>query len=200
MKNFARLVLLLALVSAAQAQGTYEALHDYTIGTSGSVPNTAGWSFTPQESIHVTDLGCLDYVVTPQGPVDIGLWASTGQLLAQTTIYATNTLINVSRYVSISPLFLNGGTSYRIGIWSASGLFLDAAGPGIGGSATLSSDLTLDGLALATNGGGLVFPDQQGSAGTMIIGANFLYDRIPEPSVSALLALGGLLLGLRKLR
>ena len=192
MKTLAQIVVLLTSIAFARAQGAFEGLTDYSTGpSSGSFAVTAGWSFTPQISIEVTHLGCLDYVVTPQGPVDVGLWTSAGQLIASAIVDATNKLTDVSRYVALgTAVFLNAGTSYRLGVWSSSGLFLDPVGPGVGGSATVSSDIAL-GNAVVASGNGFVFPDQQaGPAGTMLLGPNFRFDRVPEPATGSLLFLG----------
>lgn len=151
MKTCAQLFLLFATLAVARAQGTYEGLTSFSSSaSSGFVSGTAGWSFTPQISITVTHLGCLDYIVTPQGPVDIGLWTSAGQLLASAVVDATNTLVDVSRYVLLaSSVILNSGSAYRLGIWSANGLFLDPVGPGFGGSATVSPDIALGASAVS---------------------------------------------------
>jgi hypothetical protein len=198
MKRVAYSLLLLCSLSSAPAQGTYEALTNFSTGaSSGVVAGTAGWSFTPQISIEVTHLGCLDYVVTPQGPVDIGLWTDAGTLLSSAVIYATNTLDNLSRYIAISPVFLNGGSTYRLGAYSPSGLFLDLIGPG-NGSSTLSTDINLGASAVGT--GGFAFPGTLGSNGSMLLAPNFRYDRVPEPGSTALFGLAAALFALRKRR
>lgn len=198
MKQLAHISLLLLSVAVAQAQGTYEAVMDFSNSpSSGIITGTAGWSFTPQITIQLTHLGCLDYVVTPQGPVDIGIWTDAGVLLSQAVVYATNSPVNQTRYVGVTPILLAAGSTYRIGAYSPSGsLFLDPVGPGYGGAVTLSSDIVLGGLAVGAPG--FVFPNQSGAAGTMILAPNFRYDRIPEPGTVGLLAVAGLLLAARK--
>jgi hypothetical protein len=201
MKYLAHVTVLLCGIAAAQAQGTYEALLNYSNATPGTLSSTAGWSFTPQINIQVTHLGCLDYVFTSQGPIDIGLWTDSGTLLAQSQVFSTNTLVNSTHYVAlVNPIVLLGGSTYRVGAFSPGGMLIDAVGPGFGGGATLSSDIGLGGLAVSSSTGSFTFPDSKGASGTMLEAPNFRYDRIPEPATSTLLALSAVLVAFRRQR
>lgn len=195
-----RLICALLLVATmAQAQSTFEGMVSFSGGSISTSTKTVGWSFTPQISIQVTDLGCFDQVFTSAGPVDIGLWTATGQLLQSAVVFQTNTLVNLTRYVGLaSPVFLNAGSSYRIGAFSANGLFFETVGSSFGGSATLSSDLSLGSLQVSTATGTFTFPDISGAAGTAMAAPNLLYTRIPEPAASALLGLAALVFAFRR--
>ena len=201
MKRLILVAVLFVSFAAAQAQGTYEALLNYSNATPGSISGTAGWTFTPNINIQVTHLGCLDYVFTSQGPIDIGLWTDAGTLLAQTPVYSTNTVLNQTHYVAlVNPIVLLGGSTYRIGAFSPGGMLIDAVGPGLSGGATLSSDINLGGLAVSSSSGSFTFPDTKGASGTMLEAPNFRYDRIPEPSASTLLAVAAALVAFRRRR
>jgi hypothetical protein len=94
-----------------------------TSGSQMGEQYTVGFSFTASESLQITHLGCLD--ITPDGysyPVEIGLWnRQTGQLLVRSVIKPTGTSLLLSgahRYVPITPISLQPGTPYVVGVFS----------------------------------------------------------------------------------
>src|SRR5207245_6515346 len=170
----------LALVVTGHAQGTSEAVLSFATPISGSINGTAGWTFQPVSSISVTGLGAFNYVVMNQGPIQVALWDSGGNLLASNTITTSSGLTNVTRYESVTPVQLSPGITYYLGAYSGSGsMLLSAVTPDFG-SVSLSPDIHLRGTA--QNTGGFGFPTANaGPDGAMYLGLNFRYQFIPEP-------------------
>ena len=195
-KNFLSLLTLVCSVCAARPQGTFEAISSFVPGSiSAPVSGAAGWTFVPLQGIQITALGCADLptdsVVSDWGPLSIGLWTDSGSLLVATNIYTTNTLVNQSRYVSITPFTLAAGQTYRLGIFSTTpGFSLTIIGPppNFDGSATLDPLIQLGSLAQGNSGFG--FPNTLGPSGTMYVGPNFMFRNLPEPSAFGLVAVG----------
>lgn len=81
--------------------------------------NTVGWQFSvaPGSDITVNALGWWDQ--TPDTPLaashQVGIWTTSGTLLASTTVDANAALTGAFRYATINPLTLSAGTSYLIG-------------------------------------------------------------------------------------
>lgn len=192
MRNILRIIAFVGAVCSAQAQGTSEALTAYTLpSAAGIVSGTGGWAFKPTTTISVTSLGCLQYLVGAQGDMQVGLWASGGQLLASASIAATNPVVNFTLYAAINEVLLNAGSTYAVGVFSPSGsVLLNLVSENVDGSATLSPDVQL--LGSATGTPGFTYPGSVGANTTLLLGPNFQYrPTIPEPSSLALLALGG---------
>lgn len=192
MRNILKMVAFIGAVCTAQAQGTSEALTAYTLpSAAGFVSGTGGWAFTPTTGISVTSLGCLQYLVGAQGGMQVGLWASSGQLMASASIAATNPAVNFTLYAAINEVFLNAGSTYAVGVYSPSGgVLLNLVTQNVDGSATLSPDVQL--LGSATGTPGFTYPGTVGANTTLLLGPNFQYrPTIPEPSALALLALAG---------
>ena len=191
MKRLAQILVSLAFAwSSADAQSSFEAISRYTAGSVNAfTTGTGGWIFQPQVDMSVTNLGCLQGLVSTYGPVNIGLWADQGGvLLASTVIQPTNTLFNGTRYATISPVPLSSGHLYRIGAYAPGGLSLNLIGPppDYDGSVTLSPYVSLVGSALITNG--FMFPSSSGPSGTLLLGANFRFSAnvvySPPPTLS----------------
>jgi hypothetical protein len=164
-------------------------------------PFTLGWEFTVTGTIQVFDLAFYDD--GENGLVDshqLGLWNSTGTLLASGTVLAgtASPLVNQWREVAVSPVQLGPG-NYFVG-----GLFLDgndpvwfpglsnltgfASGPGITyDQATFAFGSTLSNPTI---------PD--GSPG--FFGANFVFSPTPEPGSVLLLltVVAGVLIAFRR--
>ncbi|HWW00078.1 MAG TPA: PEP-CTERM sorting domain-containing protein [Candidatus Acidoferrum sp.] len=195
MRNILRIFALIGAICSAQAQGTSEAVSSYTLpAAAGFLSGTGGWAFKPNINMAVTNLGCLQYLVSGpngQGNMQVGLWANGGQLLASASIASTNPLLNFTLYAAINQVFLNAGSTYVVGIYSPSGsVLLNLVTQGVDGSATLSPDLQL--LGSATGTPGFVYPGSVSANNTLLLGPNFQYRPVvPEPSALALLSLGG---------
>jgi hypothetical protein len=150
-------------------------------------------------------LGCLaDFF--PNNPaaaqLEVGLWNSSGLLLASTFITLGSSNINQSLYEPVSQVGLNPRNTYSIGVYFPSGTCtLDVATPTIN-NGSVSTSLDILSLASAEGTGGFVVPtggldDKVPNAA--FLGPNFRYTGgVPEPSSGLLLALGGLLLAARR--
>jgi len=207
MKKSLSILILAFAISAAHSQGTFEAISGFTQGSiSGPVGSVGGWTFTPLQGIQITALGCFDSspnytLVSDQGPITIGLWTDSGTLLVSSVIYNTNNLVNQTRYASITPFTLSAGQTYRLGAYAPSGIIsLNVIGPppNFDGSVTLASLIQLGAGASASSG--FNFPNTLAPSGTMYLGANFMFNNLPEPSAFALVAVGVLLAACRRHR
>ncbi len=187
------MVIALAVVCTAGAQGTSEAILGYTANASGFATGTAGWTFQTTTSLTATELGCFTNVFFNNAAVStiqVGLWAPDGSLLASNSITPASSLLDQSRYESIEPVLLTPNQVYHIGIFNPGGnLGLEVAGVSSGGTVSLASLISLRGTALGS--GGFTSPlEMPGPDASIYAGPNFLYRWVPEPSSSLLLGLG----------
>jgi len=200
------LISLTAIVAAwaAFGQGTFEAIEDYDSNNPGQWNGTVGGEFTVTNPVTVTAIGCFDYLFgINTGPIQVGIWNSSGTLLASSTLSSTNTLSNQSRYQAITPLFLDPGQTYSMGACSTNGtIYVYVASPALGGSLLTPGEIVLGDAAQTSSAFPAAPADMPGTPGSMFVGANFQFqDRVPEPSAGPLLGLGGLLLaGCRRWR
>jgi len=191
--------LFLSLVRFVSAQGTLDAISSYTPGSiSGPTAGTAGWTFTPLAGIQVTDLGCLDFMITDQGPITIGFWNSSGTLLVSAVLSNTNELSGETRYAAVTPFYLTAGQTYTLGAYSSSGsITVTYVGqPPLDGAISLAPQFQLG--EYATVNGGFTMPNNLGPAGSMCLGPTFRFRDVPEPSALALVAVGVLVLARRR--
>lgn len=172
--------------------------------SSNNQSQTIGWSFRPTTDITITALGLLD--IGADGLVDpheVGVWQSSGTLLAQTLIPegTGTTRIGNFRYVDIQPLLLASGQDYVIGA-----LYLAASAPGLGPS---DSDPDRDSFQGAFNNanaprsfapeiefletrfgtqqiGNLILPNQTTPNASALLGPGFLFEATETPSVTAI--------------
>jgi hypothetical protein len=194
------LIAALATACNAWAQGTSEAIPDYTQSAIAPVSSTAGWTFETTANLMVLDLGCFTNVFfgNPNvSDVKVGLWASDGSLMVSTDITPASTLFGFSFYEAIKPVALDPGQIYHIGVFALpnGNLFLDAA---VAGDFSSTPDISVRGTALAA--AGFAFPGEiQPLDGAIYAGPNFRYQEgVPEPSSALLLCLGGGLLLARR--
>jgi hypothetical protein len=204
MMNLIRVLLFLAVALTANAQGAVEAMLSF-VGTapSGSSPvyssvfssinGSVGWTFRPGTDIEVTALGAFGYLVPSRGNLEIGLWDSSGTLLASHAVGAGSTAVGQSLYESIAPLRLAASQTYFLGAYSSAGpLTAVVVTPSTppNGYATMSPEIQL-GLVAYSSGSGFSFPaTTDGLPGYAIIAPNFEYQPIPEASASMLLSGG----------
>jgi hypothetical protein len=196
------LAVLIGRVEAASADPFMAFTTDTTHSSGGtSVHNTEGYSFSPGTDITVLQLGVfdsdLDGLVDPH---QVGLWTSSGVLLASATVPAgtSASLVSAYRFVPITPLTLLHGETYVLGAE-------------LGTIGTNGSDDPTENVANAVNpafdphigtvtalgiGGGFGFPGSSASLLTMV--PNFL--AVPEPYTAALLGAGLIVFGVARRR
>jgi hypothetical protein len=167
-------------------------------GVPGYVEGTGGWSFDSLTSISVTSLGAFDSTISDSAsPIEVGLWDHTGLLLASVTVTSNSTLVDVSRYQSITPVTLTAGLTYYLGAYATAGGTIIVTGEspppgGVGGFATTSPQIQIGTDVYATNGG-FTFPsiiDGDPHSGAAIMGPNFEFSAVPEPAVGGFALLG----------
>jgi hypothetical protein len=197
-----KLLLAIAVLAAAGsgwAQGTFEAISDYTQDAVAPINGTAGWTFQPSADLTVTDLGCFANVFSKNlnlTSVEVGLWAPGGTLLTSTFISpGSSTLFDNTLYGAITPVLLSPGQIYEVGIFALPGgnLSLDAS---LGGSFLIGPGITVRGTALVNTGTFARPIEAQPIDGAIYAGPNLRYQEggVPEPSSGLLLSLGALLL------
>jgi hypothetical protein len=173
----------LAATCTAFAQGTSEAILGYTDNISGFFDTTTGWTFQTTKALTVTELGCFAKVFDDNPAVtaiQVGLWDHNGSLLASNSISPGSILFDQTRYESITPVSLDSGQTYHLGVYYSGGsIGLDAAGPSTGGTVSASPEIQLDGTALSTSG--FAFPaEDAGTAGSIYAGPNFQFQAQPK--------------------
>lgn len=180
--------------------------------TSFSVePITSGYSFTVQSSpLVVSALGIWDENTDGLfNSHQLGLWSSTGTLLASTTIAsgASAPLVGEFRYATLTtPLLLSPGSSYVLG---ANYNMNDADRYHFNGNNVfdllgVSSDFTVSSSrftrpAFGAPPSGFAFPAQTDAPVGSSVGPNLQYTVVPEPAMVSLVLVGafGLLAGRR---
>jgi Domain of unknown function (DUF4082) len=172
-----------------------------TIGNQTTVNYTLGYTFTVGiQSFIINALGFYDWGLQhgsgfADTAVPVGLWDSSGNLLASTTVPLNGTVVGDFRYELISsPLTLAADTTYYLGAFYASGAMdmtpLEDTG------ATTDPDIILGDGAFST-ASTLTFPDFTSSGfDEGFFGPNATYlQTAPEPPVYAIVSIMGGLLG-----
>jgi hypothetical protein len=179
------------LFAAAGAQASsFDAAISYSGGTQNlaNPPYNLGFEFTTNSAFDVVSLGIYQ---AGQAALNdnhtVGLWDSSGNLLASTTINAPDGDVQKDGYDYnlISAVHLLAGQTYFIGAEYDSGadgvLF-----PGYGGSFTTNSAIN---YVQSTFGEANLFPNQEfGTNG--FFGPNFGIAGVPEPASWAMMLMG----------
>ncbi|HWQ90636.1 MAG TPA: PEP-CTERM sorting domain-containing protein, partial [Clostridia bacterium] len=158
---------------------------------SGIVPGTSGWTFKPNGSIAIGQLGAFSRIIADQGEVTVGVWSSGGTLLRSATVNSGGELRENSYFSTIDPLFLVPLQTYHVGVYSSSGsIFMDIYDPlaAPGDTISLSPLMILGGLASSPTGFSFPAAENQGD-GAMYLGPNLVFLPIPEPGSMALIGL-----------
>jgi Domain of unknown function (DUF4082)/PEP-CTERM motif len=162
---------------------------------------TLGYSFTDVLATSVIGLGAWDSGIG--GTVEIGLWNSSGDLLATTTVDGSETPVGSAPWVfsSISPVALTPGSVYYVGAYGVENYTFGVS------PVTIASSISIDHNAWAH--GGLNFPSLSSAPFVEygFFGANVelgVPSAIPEPSTWVMMGIGftaiGAAAGIRRRR
>ncbi|MBT9588006.1 hypothetical protein IV102_32015 [bacterium] len=120
---FTRLVLGLMLTSMANAVPAVT-FAELTGNVLAGPALTAGWQFTTNSAVTVTDLGFFDDSQNGLAQAhDVGIFSAAGALLVSAIVPAGvgAPLINQFRYSPVAPTLLGAGLTFRIGAFYAAG-------------------------------------------------------------------------------
>lgn len=186
------------------AQGYMEAMSNFNLendtvysAISSSVNRSLGWTFQPTVGVEVTALGAFNYILSGSEQIQVGLWDANGALLASEIINTSSTSNNQSLYKSITPTLLTADQTYYLAAYLLNSPSLSfqfyVVGPDVdepNGYATMSPDIQLGSIAY-TPDAGFAFPSTtEGSGGDAVVGPNFQFQAVPEPSIYCLLGSG----------
>jgi hypothetical protein len=136
---------------------------------------TDGFEFTAATAGNVTALGIFagPSLTLPSGQnFEVGLWTSSGTLLASTTVTSADTAIGSFYFHSITPVPLTAGQTYVVGARMTSGVLTY-----FGGSFTMASGLEYVGSRWITSSTLAMPTDYDGTESDPgYFGANFLFD------------------------
>lgn len=190
---------------------------DVKSGTQVTNTNTVGWRFGLTEDILVTQLGCLNGVVTPEAGNDnsragathnVGIYSETTQALLASAVVTNGGAGSTNQWswTALSqPLLLSSTDTYRIATHTSGDLWtFNTANHSVGPEILIGTDLA-PGAALDDVPGSRVAAYAEGNDVLQypsdllwnvsviydgIFGANFQYTVVPEPSTLALLVCG----------
>ena len=201
MKHLYGVLLAVVTLCPSARAGTIAVQFDEYLGSFTPSEFALGFEFTVNSPwFTVTQLGVLD--LDQDGLLQdqmVGLWDSSGNLLASTAVTDADPLAGLFRFHSITPVFLFLGANYSVASQGGEGYAFDPVDPVFGPQLTYVTDrYHFNGNTDATP---LVFPEStdNGAAGLGYFGANLQY-QVPEPSTYALLGAGLVALGLARRR
>lgn len=208
----ALMVLLGSIAGGAQGapilDGKFTSADEVAFITASAMPLTDGWAFTTSSPLEADALGFFD--VGSNGLAtshQVGLWSSTGSLLAQVTVddasFPVASASSVGRWLFsdlASPILLPAGTYVLgasipdVGTLTWFGGFVPADEFMINVNYTtvmLSPGVKFDGERWATNDQ-FTFPNLSSSQSLLYssFGPNLLATSVPEPGAPSLLGLG----------
>ena len=156
-----------------------------------STPQSFGWSFVPNTSILVTQLGHLDDGLDGLGSAhEVGIFNSSNTLLTSAVVPSgiVAPLIGNFRFVNTSPVLLNAGETYTV-----AGFYSDTADNIIysqPANLTVAPEITLGIGRFQTSSPSFVAPDTSDSFGQIYVGANFRTGMVVVPETETLALLG----------
>ena len=176
----------LAATCTGFAQQDSEAILDYTASISAYVDTTVGWTFQSTSALTVTELGCFGNVFDDNpavSAIQVGLWDHNGSLLASNSITPGSILFDQTRYESVTPVSLDPGQTYHLGVYYSGGsIGLDAAVEAFGDSVSTAVEVQLGASAVAS--AGFAFPQEvAGTAGSIYAGPNFRFLSQPKLAI-----------------
>jgi len=187
---------ILSLLSSAALAGP---IVDFTSASGGFFQSTwsLGYKFHVNADVTAVGLGTFDFNKDGlAGPQQVGLWDSTGALLASAFIDNSSALDGIWRFKSIAPIALNAGQSYYVASQGGEGYAYSPV------DFTVDSSITYERSAWhyvgSTDASPLAFPDTtDGMVG--YFGGNVMLGTpatsVPEPFSLALLGAGALAFG-----
>jgi uncharacterized protein DUF4082/PEP-CTERM motif-containing protein len=188
------------LLGAAGRAGADTIAFNFTGGGGhafGDPSFTAGYTFTVNSPIDVTQLGVWDPVagtpLTRNHPV--GIWNQAGALLSSATVLPTSPKTAGFQFVPVTPFELDPGQTYTIGAFypdRGADAGIDQPLRSNASGFIKASQLNFGTEKFALNDGGLTRPTiATPDVNPGDFGPNFQFTGVPEPSTLALLALGG---------
>jgi hypothetical protein len=179
-----RLAVLPAFAGLALAQ--VPAITGFTGATAfGSINSTAqtiGFTFTANSNLIVSALGFWEQNTGANlmQTHDVGLWSSSGTLLASGTVAVNSPVTGNWRYVTISPITLTAGQTYTVGS-AITSPFTDTFSrvdvPG--GTITSSPLIAVTASAVNASGGGFSFPSIADPIAVARLGPNLMVQAAP---------------------
>ena len=134
-----------------------------------------GFAFTATTAGNVTALGIFagpSLTLPPAQSFAVGLWTSSGTLLASTTVTSADSAIGSFYFHPITPIALTAGQTYVVGAQMGGGVQTY-----FGGSYTMASGLQYVGSRWISSGSLSMPTDYDGAASDPgYLGANFLFD------------------------
>jgi hypothetical protein len=168
---------------------------NYNSFSGGSTDITWGYSFSVSAPIIVTALGHIKAVNFPlNAGKQVGLWSSTGVLLASTTVTTSDPVISNYAFKTLaSSINLSAGTYVLGSLMLAGENIPNISTPAQLASFPIDSNFTLiNGRNNFSAGGGFGYPSTTNS--TYYLTGNLLFDAVPTPEPSTYLVLGSTLL------
>jgi hypothetical protein len=190
-----------ALAIATRASAA-EAIYSFSPQTAlvGYAIGGGGFAFSPTASLSVTSLGFGGGDLSYQN-YQLSLWDSGGNVLSTAEVSTGSSFYNQSYYENIAAVTLTPGQTYYLraagvinGVWA--GNVVDV---GQTGFFSVSPQISYLGIATGLDANGS-FPNSLDLATAYLIGPNFQFQVVPEPSLLALGCIGAIGVALARRR
>jgi hypothetical protein len=179
------------LTSITRVLAQQEAITSWTGGSPaivGYATNGAGFEFSPVENMTLTALGFGGSDLANY-PYQVTLYNASGTVLATAQVTAGSTFYNQTYYQSVSTVSLVAGSDYYLGaveVGNTGGNFWlgDVIETGVNGAFAANADINY--LSYDAGFGPPSNIPTAGPNSDYLIGANFQFTVVPEPSVLCL--------------